>query len=129
MELSSLSKMEALDSPERGTNRTIKPEDRCVISYNFEQNGSSNYTHNLLIGMFNDPTKKIVRAGLRTSLEQGKNKITAVAPQSKKVVRQDPNTIAKVYDSNVPARLYINAISPKRDNPQGISSHLAASHT
>lgn len=53
MELAELKKIEVEDVPPKDTSRTVKPADRCVISYNFEQTHSNNYTHNLLIGMFN----------------------------------------------------------------------------
>ena len=58
MEISSFSKIEPVEGDERVTSRTNVAPDRCVISYNFEQNHSSNYTHNLLIDMFNRPSVK-----------------------------------------------------------------------
>jgi hypothetical protein len=88
MELSELAKLEDSDStPAKDTYRTLKPPDRCVISYNFEQTHSLNVTHNLLIGMFNEKTKKPYKQQSIKSVEKKKNQLFSIVPTSKKIAR------------------------------------------
>ena len=89
MELSELPKLEDADTtPAKDTYRTLKPPDRCVISYNFEQTHALNVTHNLLIGMFNDPTKKTHKQQSFKSADNNKNKLFSIVPAHKKIARQ-----------------------------------------
>jgi hypothetical protein len=124
MELSELSKLENLDSPHnRDTIRTVKPPDRCVISYNFEQTNSFNFTHNLLIGMFNDSTKKITKNQSLNASDHVKNKLYSIIPHPKKIFRQDNATITKVYDSKVVPKRYANALSPAKERSGNHTLH------
>lgn len=108
----------------RDTSRTIKPADRCVISYNFEQNNSQNITHNLLIGMFNEKNTSLQRKKAQHSQENNKPKPFSLVPQHKKIARQDPHTIVKVYDSSLYLKKYVNPNSPVREFSSNKHSQL-----
>ena len=107
MELPSLQKLD-LDISRRDTNRSIKPPDRCVISYNFEQDQSKNYTHNLLIGVNHHPQKN--------PHHNPAQKSPSIANSHKKIQRREPETISKIYDSSVTPKRYPNpgSLSPQR---------------
>ncbi len=127
MELPEIGKLENVDSlHSKDTYRTVKPPDRCVISYNFEQNNSLNFTHNLLIGTFNDSTKKVSKNQSLNSLEHPKNKLFSILPNSKKIHRQDGNSIAKVYDSKVVPKRYVNPVSPHKERLESQTDYKQA---
>jgi len=126
MELSELPKLEdSNDTPAKDTYRTLKPPDRCVISYNFEQTHSLNVTHNLLIGMFNEQTKKTHKQRPFKSVENNKNKLFSIVPTNKKIARQEQKTISKTHESKVQARKYIPAGSPRKEEAQSENYHIS----
>lgn len=116
MEITSFSRLSGQEASEKGTNRTLKPADRCVISYNFEQNNTSNYTHNLLIGMNNDLTTKVHKNTPNSSLNHSSTKIAAVSSHQKKIFRQEPARISKVYGADMSTPMYINTHSPHKNS-------------
>lgn len=64
--------------------------------------------------MFNDSTKKVSKNQSLNTLEHPKNKLFSILPNTKKIIRQEGNTIAKVYDSKVLPKKYVNPISPQK---------------
>ena len=97
MEISPTARQEQYDSPSKHSSTTIKPADRCVISYNFEQNNSHNYTHNLLIGMGHEECKKSAKKSVNTSVEHCKSKIAHIWKSNEKSFKHYPEVIAKTY--------------------------------
>lgn len=54
----------------------------------------------------------------QTNIDPNRHKLVALAPHPKKVFRQQPTTIVKVYDSNVSVKKYVNSNSRRREAGQ-----------
>ena len=71
--------------------------------------------------MSNDPQKISHKKSTPISLDQSKSKIS-VGRQDKKSSKLEPETIAKVYESNLLAKMYVNTHTPTLSSGRGRES-------
>ena len=64
--------------------------------------------------MFGTTNKKINKNGSQLSIEPPKSKLVSLAPQPKRVYRQDPSSIVKVYNNQIDPKKYVNQFSGRR---------------
>ena len=76
--------------------------------------------------MFNDSSKKVSKNQSLSSLENPKNKLFSILLNSKKINRHNGNAIAKVNDSKVVPKRYVNAVSPHKERLESQTDYKRA---